>query len=467
MKKGANKRGHPYHKIDPARRAVLKFTVFHDPESDKVPSKLPSEEPTKKPQQDIRAQQADRVSTSNPTSDRLKNPPSRMNSQAKSAKDSVAGNLYTLHRGPEPKTSDSEEERRFANAKPVRALIHRPSSRSTALSPVDAARSLVRWRRRSVLLRRLKSLPLWEWAKFAGILSIFGVIFVGSVYLGVKAWKRHFSASEATDLVQVKEVRKSDEKQKNRSTGGKNPRRRANTAASGDNLSGKENSLGGEPDAINGGSEEPTEVWPEPPPMTASSGEMSPATKSANTASQVKPQTPTLPAKASDEIKPPFSSSVSSGTIISMAVVKSVRSAYATTVPARVTTDVRDKSGQIFITSGTIVLVPLGSPDDTGRFSSEHGSSVWITLADGAEIPLKVSVQGADGSSGLAGKRKKPGWLGKIIRGVGEAGAALGQEFETTRGAAQALEEALPDRTEGGGIVAEIKAGTRFTLLVR
>lgn len=153
-----------------------------------------------------------------------------------------------------------------------------------------------------------------------------------------------------------------------------------------------------------------------------------------------------------------------------MALVRTIRSAYATAVTARVTADVRDKSGRVIIAAGTPAQVPLGSPDETGRFGDEPDSSVWITLADGRSLALKFSVQGTDGSSGLQGQITKPRRWARLFRGLAEAGTAVGKDFEATRGAALALEEAMPARGDGMNSqfkIAEIKSGTRFLIRIR
>ena len=222
MRKESRKRVRQSHKTDPSKRAVLKFTVFHDPESDQVPLNLTSEKPATKLLQDRPVAQIDLLAVTSST----------IGSQTKSAESRAVVNPQTPSQQPGSNPSDKEEERRFASAKPIKALVSRGNSRSTALYPVDSGSSLLRWRRAMLLLYWLKSLPLWQFAKLTCVLLIYGVIFGGLIYFGIKTWKRFISSPDATQVAQRKESKKSGQKKNNRALDGKNPHGRGTAAIS-------------------------------------------------------------------------------------------------------------------------------------------------------------------------------------------------------------------------------------------
>jgi hypothetical protein len=362
----------------------------------------------------------------------------------------------------ERKPSKEDEERRFAQAKCVNALAVSGNSESRAVVRAEPTLALVRWKQRRRTFRQLiDKYPLIHWAKTAyGVVVYSGLAFLLAASL-IYAFRRNFGNGAGSQERAGQRARpESAKKQGAKRNSTKSTKAHGRTTPSQESGIPEGDTIG-EPEAVNGVAEEREA---EPHPLLDSGP--STTEKKSSPAPQTKPQAATPPAIEQKETQTPHPSSALRGLIFSMAIAKTVRSAYATTVTARIATDVRDAAGVVVIPAGTLVHVPLGAPDETGRFGSEPGATVWLILADGTGLTLKVSIQGADGSSGLAGRPKKSGRLGKLLRGIGEAGASLGQEFEGTRGAAQALEEALPERAEDGGAVAEIKSGTRFRLLV-
>ncbi len=164
------------------------------------------------------------------------------------------------------------------------------------------------------------------------------------------------------------------------------------------------------------------------------------------------------------------------GTRIPMTLLEPLQSGMATTVEARVDTDVRDGEGLV-LERGTKLMLPFPGTQTNGRMPC-GSDPVTVRLADGRNLVFVAVVKGPDLLSGLPGKVTRTGSgsrLTKVARGMGQAagGAARAVIGRTTGGYGVysgniAIEDAAAERYERAPKeVVTVPAGLHFTLILR
>ncbi|MDQ3651086.1 MAG: hypothetical protein M3458_12575 [Acidobacteriota bacterium] len=133
--------------------------------------------------------------------------------------------------------------------------------------------------------------------------------------------------------------------------------------------------------------------------------------------------TSTTPALA-DDARP----TLRRGSLLQLVLLEPVRSGIATSVSARVVTDVRDGRGQTLVPAGSTAVILLLPQEVNGRVVNDHAGEGFIVLSDGTQLALKGTIKGADGYAGLTGRMRKVGGrsaLGRVGGALARAGGRL------------------------------------------
>lgn len=344
------------------------------------------------------------------------------------------------------------------------ALVRRHGYEPTALARAEPARALVCWRRRKSLLHWLRLLSLGTCARYAYVLSVYGLLIICAVFISMWAWQRSFPSGQPSELIKLKEEVEINKKNSSRRGSKKNRDGRRQNAPSRRRDGGSQGAIASDGEAESSGDAEIREsaAAAEPPPLSNSDSKNGTADRSASPQAKLSSLTPKATNEKSTDID-----SLARGTAITAVFIAPVRSAYATTATARVAADVQDTGGQVVIRAGSLIQIPLSEPDSQGHFFSDTDAYAFVTLAGGETVPINIIVESSDGA-GIPGKLRKPGRWGKFLRGLAESGAAVGGGFGATREAAKTLQDSLPEkRADQGRPLGEIKSGTRFKLIVR
>lgn len=341
--KSVSKRRRQQLKADAADRALSKFTVFHEPtKSKKTSSPLPTGHQMAKPQLSHPAQAITKAGEAMAANTR-KNSPSR--SQAEFTEARATRKPRSQEVSSERKPSKEEEERRCAQAKRVNALVVSCNFESRAVVRTEPTLALVRWRlRRRTFRQFIEKYPLRHWAKTAYVLSVYsGLAFLLAASL-IYAFRRNFgNEAESQEQPGQRERPESAKKQGAKRNSTKSNKASGRTTPSQESGIPEDDTIG-EPDAVNGAAEEH-----EAAPLPLVDSRPSTIEKKSSSAPQTKAQAAAPPAIERNETQPPHPSSALKGLILLMAVAKTVRSAYATAITARVMTDVRDDAGIVVI----------------------------------------------------------------------------------------------------------------------
>lgn len=162
------------------------------------------------------------------------------------------------------------------------------------------------------------------------------------------------------------------------------------------------------------------------------------------------------------------------GTKIKMTMSEPFRSGIETSVTARVTSDVKDKDGNLLLPRGSTASITFVASEINGRVLNRRGEPVTFTTPEGESVNiLGVIKDDKDGFAGLTGKVKKIhtssglgrvfGTMGRIAtRAAGTAADAMGY------GAGDEIYRAADSISgvERSRIVVEIPQGISFTFTV-
>ncbi|MDQ3685389.1 MAG: hypothetical protein M3430_07265 [Acidobacteriota bacterium] len=158
------------------------------------------------------------------------------------------------------------------------------------------------------------------------------------------------------------------------------------------------------------------------------------------------------------------------GSRIELVLLEPVRSGIATSVSARVVTDVRDGRGQTLVPAGSTAVIPLLPQEVNGRIVNDRAGEGFVVLADGTQLALKGTIKGADGYAGLTGRVRKVGGRNALGRVGGALARAGGRLIGSQTGVSTyEIEDAVGVNntfTAPSARVVEIPAGTRFSFTV-
>jgi hypothetical protein len=162
-------------------------------------------------------------------------------------------------------------------------------------------------------------------------------------------------------------------------------------------------------------------------------------------------------------------------TRIELILSEPLRSGIATSVEARVISDVKDAQGKVVIPAGSMAVVPFLAYEVNGRVISNVNEAALFVTPSGQQINLRGTAKGNDGFAGLTGKVKRIGGrstAGRILGGITRAGTraaadAVGDvsseaETEINR---TSYDYRLPQFERSSRIV-EVASGTRFVFVV-
>jgi hypothetical protein len=160
---------------------------------------------------------------------------------------------------------------------------------------------------------------------------------------------------------------------------------------------------------------------------------------------------------------------------IELTLTEPLRSGIATSVEARVVSDVRDGQGKVVIPAGSTAAIPFLASEVNGRvINNGSEASLFITPA-GQQVSLRGVVKGSDGFAGLTGKVKKVGGrsaASRIFTGIARAGtrAAADVAGDISSDAESEINRASYDyrfpQFERTNRIVEVSSGTRFTFIV-
>jgi hypothetical protein len=162
-------------------------------------------------------------------------------------------------------------------------------------------------------------------------------------------------------------------------------------------------------------------------------------------------------------------------TRIELVLSEPLRSGIATSVEARVISDVRDAQGNAVIPAGSTAVVPFLAYEVNGRVISNVNEAALFVTPTGQQINLRGTAKGNDGFAGLTGKVKKIGGrstTGRILGGIARVGTraaadavgGVSSEAETEINRAS-YDYRLPQFERSSRIV-EVAVGTRFVFVV-
>jgi hypothetical protein len=158
-------------------------------------------------------------------------------------------------------------------------------------------------------------------------------------------------------------------------------------------------------------------------------------------------------------------------TRIELSLTEPLRSGIATSVEARVLSDVRDGQGTVILPAGSTAVLPFLAYEMNGRMVSNSNESALFITPTGQQITLRGIVKGIDGFVGLTGKVKKIGGrstAGRIIGGIVRAGTRTAADAvgDVSSEAENEINRSTYDsrfpQFERSSRIVEVASGTRF-----
>lgn len=160
---------------------------------------------------------------------------------------------------------------------------------------------------------------------------------------------------------------------------------------------------------------------------------------------------------------------------IELTLSEPLRSGIATSVEARVVSDVRDGQGKVVIPAGSTAAIPFLASEVNGRVINNSSEAALFITPAGQQISLRGVVKGSDGFAGLTGKVKKIGGrsaASRIFTGIARAGTRAAADIagDVSSEAESEINRASYDyrfpQFERTNRIVEVSSGTRFTFIV-
>jgi hypothetical protein len=160
---------------------------------------------------------------------------------------------------------------------------------------------------------------------------------------------------------------------------------------------------------------------------------------------------------------------------IELTLSEPLRSGIATSVEARVVSDIRDAHGKVVIPAGSTAAIPFLASEVNGRVINNSSEAALFITPAGQQITLRGVVKGSDGFAGLTGKVKKVGGrstASRIFTGIARAGTRTAADVagDISSEAESEINRASYDyrfpQFERTNRIVEVSSGTRFTFIV-